>query len=363
MGIDRFAMRLALIVLAVLIVALGWQSIPLIQAELFGRGAEPRTVTPRGDLASGEQSTIALFETARDSVVFISTAERVVDPWTRTAQDIPRGTGSGFVWDGLGHVVTNHHVVENAAEMTVTLKDRRAFPARLVGSDRGTDIALLEIDAGDLTAARFADSDDLRVGDLVLAIGNPFGLGQTVTSGIVSALGRTGLVRGGYEDFIQTDASINPGNSGGPLINSRGELVGINTAILAPAGSSIGIGFAVPSNIAHRVMEQLAAFGEVRRGRLGISVQSLTPDLARTLGLDRGSGAIITAIEPGSAAEEAGLRRGDVIVAVDGEAVATSAALRAIIGLLDLGEEVQLTVLRGGDRRIIAARVAEAPAD
>ena len=272
--------------------------------------------------------------------------------------------GSGVIVDAAnGYVLTNHHVVENAAEVIVTLKDRRAFQARLVGSDRGTDIALLEIDGGNLTAARFADSDDLRVGDFVLAIGNPFGLGQTVTSGIVSALGRTGLVRGGYEDFIQTDASINPGNSGGALINSRGELIGINTAILAPTGSSIGIGFAVPSNIAYRVMEQLSAFGEVRRGRLGIAVQSVTPTLARTLGFDRGSGVIVTAVEPGSAAEEAGLQRGDVIVAVDDEAVATSGALRAIIGLLDLGEEVQLTVLRGGNRRIIAARVSEAPQD
>ena len=270
--------------------------------------------------------------------------------------------GSGVIVDSAnGFVLTNHHVVENAANITVTLKDRRAFPARLVGSDPGTDIAMLEIDAGGLTAARFADSDDLRVGDFVLAIGNPFGLGQTVTSGIISALGRTGLVRGGYEDFIQTDASINPGNSGGALVNSRGELIGINTAILAPTGRNIGIGFAVPSNIAQTVMEQLAAFGEVRRGRLGVAVQSVTPDIAQVLGLERGSGAIVAAVEPGSAAEDAGLQRGDVIVAVDGETVDTSAALRAIIGLLELGEEVQLTVLRDGGRRTIAARVSRAP--
>ena len=313
-------------------------------------------------------------ETVTPSVVNIAVEFRVPDqdnpllrnPIFRRFFDLPDqlpdqrylSAGSGVIVDAAnGFVLTNHHVVENAANITVTLRDRRAFPARLVGSDRGTDIALLAIDASGLTPARFADSDDLRVGDFVLAIGNPFGLGQTVTSGIVSALGRTGLVRGGYEDFIQTDASINPGNSGGALVNSRGELVGINTAILAPTGRNIGIGFAVPSNIARTVMEQLTAFGEVRRGRLGVAVQSVTPDIAQALGLERGSGAIVAAIEPGSAAEDAGLQRGDIIVAVDGETVDTSAALRAIIGLLELGDEVQLTVLRDGGRQTIAARV------
>jgi Do/DeqQ family serine protease len=268
--------------------------------------------------------------------------------------------GSGVIVDARrGYVVTNHHVVENASEITVTLKDRRVFPARLVGSDPGTDIAVLEIDAEGLTAARFADSDHLRVGDFVMAIGNPFGLGQTVTSGIISALGRTGLVRGGYEDFIQTDASINPGNSGGALINSRGELIGINTAILAPTGGNIGIGFAVPSNIARTVMEQLVDFGEVRRGRLGVAVQSVTPDIAQALGLERGVGAIVAAVEPGSAAAEAGLQRGDVIVAVDGETVETSGSLRSRIGLLEVGEDVRLTVLRNGDRRMVDTEVRD----
>jgi Do/DeqQ family serine protease len=290
------------------------------------------------------------------------------NPFFRRYFDLPEqvperrqlSAGSGVIVDARrGYVMTNHHVVESAADITVTLKDRRVYPARLVGSDPGTDIALLEIDADGLTAADFADSDALRVGDFVMAIGNPFGLGQTVTSGIVSALGRTGLVRGGYEDFIQTDASINPGNSGGALVNSRGELVGINTAILAPTGGNIGIGFAVPSNIARTVMDQLAAFGEVRRGRLGVAVQSVTPDIAQALGLERGVGAIVAAVEPGSAAEEAGLRRGDVIVAVDGETVETSAALRSRIGLLEVGEDVRLTVLRDGDSRTVAAEVGD----
>ncbi len=191
--------------------------------------------------------------------------------------------GSGVIVDAKnGYVLTNHHVVKDATAVFVVLKDNRRFQARLIGSDAGTDIALLAIPPEDLVEARFGDSDILQVGDFVLAIGNPFGIGQTVTSGIVSALGRTGLLPEGFEDFIQTDASINPGNSGGALINLKGELVGINTAIIGPAGGNVGIGFAVPSSIARAVMAQLIRYGEVRRGRLGISMQDLTPALART---------------------------------------------------------------------------------
>ena len=217
------------------------------------------------------------------------------DPFFRRFFDLPAvprerevlSAGSGVIVDAArGYILTNSHVVANPAEIQVTLKDRRSYPARLVGSDPATDIALVQIDAPGLTALGFGDSDRLEVGDLVIAIGNPFGLGQTVTSGIVSALGRSGLGLEGYEDFIQTDASINPGNSGGALVNSKGELVGINTAIIGPTGGNVGIGFAVPANMARAVMAQLTQHGEVRRGRLGITIEDLTPALARDMHLE-----------------------------------------------------------------------------
>ena len=207
-----------------------------------------------------------------------------------------------------GYVVTNYHVIKDAQQVTVTLKDRRQFQAKLVGTDPGTDIALLKIEAKNLQALRLGDSDLLNVGDFVVAIGNPFGLGQTVTSGIVSALGRSGLDIEGYEDFIQTDASINPGNSGGALVNLKGELIGINTAIIGPSGANVGIGFAVPSVMVKAVLDQIVRFGEVRRGRLGASSEDITHDLAASLGLPSTEGAIISTVEPNSPAEKAGLK-------------------------------------------------------
>ena len=257
--------------------------------------------------------------------------------------------GSGVIFDAdEGYVLTNHHVVENGDRIVVTLKDRRQFDAELVGSDPGTDIALLKIEAEGLSALDVADSDRLQVGDYVLAIGNPFGLGQTVTSGIVSALGRSGLNIEGYEDFIQTDASINPGNSGGALVTLDGRLVGINTAIIAPSGGNVGIGFAVPANIADAVVDQLIEFGEVQRGQLGVRIQDFTPDLAEALGMEPGAGAVVTQVEPDSAAELAGLQPGDLIVSVDGRVVAGSADLRSQIGLKRLGREVEIGVIRDG---------------
>ncbi len=269
--------------------------------------------------------------------------------------------GSGVIVDAAqGYVLTNGHVVENATRIEVTTNDSRRFPARLIGRDAGTDVAVLKIAAGNLTAVPMGDSDRLQVGDFVLAIGNPFGLGQTVTSGIVSALGRSGLgIEGneGYEDFIQTDASINPGNSGGPLVNLQGQCVGINTAILAPGGGNIGIGFAVPINMVRRVMEQIIRYGEVKRGRIGVAIQDLTPDLAQAMNTAHTTGAVIARVDPGSPAERAGLRKGDLVVAVNGVAVRSGTQLRNIIGLSRIGDEVGLTVARGGAERTLAVRV------
>jgi Do/DeqQ family serine protease len=288
------------------------------------------------------------------------------DPFFRRFFDLPDlprqrevlSAGSGVIVDARrGYVLTNSHVLANAAEVQVTLKDRRAYPARIVGSDPETDIALLQLDASDLTAVPLGDSGRLQVGDVVIAIGNPFGLGQTVTSGIVSALGRSGLGLEGYEDFIQTDASINPGNSGGALVNSRGELVGINTAILGPTGSNIGIGFAVPVNMARAVMTQLIEHGEVRRGRLGITIQDLTPALADSMGLDLRGGAVISEIEAGSAAARAGLTPGDVIVEVNGQAVLDADDLRNLIGLMPVGTDLAIVLYREGRERSVDAQV------
>jgi Do/DeqQ family serine protease len=270
-------------------------------------------------------------------------------------------TGSGVIVDvAQGYVLTNSHVVENASSIEVTTKDNRRLKARLIGRDTETDIAVLQIPSGNLTAVPMGDSDRLQVGDFVLAVGNPFGLGQTVTSGIISALGRSPGIEG-YEDFIQTDASINPGNSGGPLVDLQGRIVGINTAIVAPSGGNVGIGFAVPVNMARQVMDQLTRYGEIKRGRIGVAIQDLTPDIAQALGTKYTQGAVIARVEPGSAAERAGLRTNDLVVAVNGAPMRSGTELRNRVGLTRIGDEVQLTVDRGGSERTMTVRIEQAP--
>ena len=273
-----------------------------------------------------------------------------------------RSAGSGVIVDaGNGYILTNFHVIEDADEITVALQDNRALDATVVGSDADSDIAVLRVEAEDLEEMPLGDSEQLRVGDFVLAIGNPFRLRHTVTSGIVSGLGRTGINPEGYEDFIQTDASINPGNSGGALINLRGELVGVNTAIFSGSGGNIGIGFAIPVNMARSVMDQIISFGAVRRGLLGVNIGTVTPDIAETYDLEDTSGAFVTEVSSGSAAEAAGLAIGDVIVSVDGEAMDGPGGLRNTIGLLRPGDTVTVGYIRDGELNTATATLGERP--
>lgn len=258
-----------------------------------------------------------------------------------------RGLGSGVIIDADdGYIVTNSHVVNDADEIQITLKDGRQLEAKKIGGDEASDIALLQIEADNLVEVKIADSDHLRVGDFAVAIGSPFGLGQTVTSGIVSALGRSGLNVENYEDFIQTDAAINSGNSGGALINLRGELIGINTAILGPNGGNVGIGFAIPSNMVQNLVNQIIEFGEVRRGVLGVAGRSVTSEIAKAMELDINQGGFVEQVTPDSAADEAGIRAGDVITKVNGKMIKTFNELRGKIGSIGAGKTVQITVIR-----------------
>jgi len=268
-------------------------------------------------------------------------------PDSQPRQRRTQSLGSGVIIDSeSGYVVTNHHVIENADQIRVRLDDGRSFEAKVVGADPEADVAVIQIPAQGLKAINMGDSDLLRVGDFVVAIGNPFGLSQTATSGIVSALGRSGLRIESYEDFIQTDASINQGNSGGALVNLRGELIGVNTAILDRGGGNVGIGFAIPVNMVVSLTAQIIEFGEVRRGRLGVHIQDLTPELAQAFGVEAGSGALISKVMPDSAAKAADLREGDVITMVDGRAIKGATELRNVIGLARADEEIELTYIR-----------------
>jgi serine protease Do/serine protease DegQ len=292
------------------------------------------------------------------------------DPFFRQFFNVPpdskpherpfQSAGSGVIVDAKnGYIITNFHVIENANEITVTLLDNRTFPAKVVGSDEGADIAVLQAKQPNLVAMALGDSSHLEVGDYVVAIGNPFGLQHTVTAGIVSALGRTGINPDGYEDFIQTDASINPGNSGGALVNLRGELVGINSAILSGSGGNIGIGFAIPVNMAKGVMDQLIKYGQVKRGVLGVNIYDVTPDIAKEFGLAEASGALVAGVSAGSSAERAGVKTGDIIVSINGAAVKNAHELRNSIGMLQIGDQVEIGLLRDGKPRKVTALVSE----
>ena len=281
-------------------------------------------------------------------------------PGQRSQKRVRRGLGTGVILNAKeGHIVTNHHLIARADDITVALSDGREIKAELIGSDSETDVAMLRIQADDLTSLPIADSEQVQVGDFVVAIGNPFGLGQTVTSGIISALGRSGVFDNyGYEDFIQTDASINPGNSGGALVNLRGELIGINTAILSRSGGNIGIGFAIPIHMVRQVAEQLIEHGQVQRGQLGVQAQAMTPELAEAFGLKQIEGVVITEVVEGSPAEQAGIIPGDILVRIDGEDIHDVKDMRNVLGMLRAGREVEIELLRG--RETVAIRAATA---
>ena len=369
---DRLTSRLLWLLLAVAAVVafMRWWpgAFAPISPDPAARDAAPRLVTPRGDLAADEQATIQLFELARGSVVYISTRQQVQDFWTRNIFSVPRGTGSGFIWDEHGHVVTNFHVIQGASEATVRLADGRDYKAALVGASPAHDIAVLRIGVGFKRPppVPIGESTNLKVGQKVFAIGNPFGLDWTLTTGIISALDRSLPSDSGapIEHLIQTDAAINPGNSGGPLLDSSGRLIGINTAIFSPSGASAGIGFAVPVDTVNRVVPQLIRTGRYIRPALGIEVdEALNQRLKSMLDLD---GVFVLRVAPGSAAASAGLQGaragrdgsiepGDVIIAIEGKPVDTVGGLLGRLDDFTVGDKVRLTVQRDGSKREVAA--------
>lgn len=323
-------------------------------------------------------SLAPMLEKSMPAVVNISTTKNVTmrdnpllqDPFFRHFFQLPQqqkrlqkqrnSLGSGVIIDSeQGLVLTNNHVIDKADEIMVTLTDGRQLKAKLLGTDPEADVAVIQISADNLTELPIANSNHLKVGDFVVAIGNPFGLGQTVTSGIISALGRTGLGIEGYEDFIQTDASINPGNSGGALVNLRGEFIGMNTAILAPSGGNVGIGFAIPSNMVMILKESLVKHGEVKRGLLGVTTQDLTEGLVKAFDLKNTHGAIVSKVEGNSAADRAGVEPGDIIISLNNKKVKSSHKIRNIIGLLEIGDKVEIDLLRGADRKKITAIIGK----
>ena len=357
---------LRLSIQALCLIMISWMAVP-------AQAALPATTAD----GSAMPSLAPMLEKTAPAVVNIATKTKVRqrnplldDPFFRRFFNVPQGqqmpereatsAGSGVIVDAKkGYVLTNAHVVDGADEVEVTLTDGRNLNAKVIGVDREVDLAVVKVDAKNLTQIKIADSTKLRVGDYVVAIGNPFALGQTVTSGIVSALGRSGLGIEGYENFIQTDASINPGNSGGALVNLRGELVGVNTAIIAPSGGNVGIGFAIPTEMAENVMQQLIEHGEVRRGVLGVTIQDLTPELAEAFDVKQQQGVVVTQVMDDSAAKDAGLKSGDIVVAVDGRPVKRASDLRNKVGLSPVGEKIKLSIIRDGKARDVEATIRE----
>lgn len=347
------------------------------------KAAEPSSAPPvaTSGVAGVQTSYADLVTRVAPAVVTIRSTERV-----RTAQQYPfmddpmfrqffgdrmpqqqtpqrvQGVGSGVIVNSDGYILTNHHVVDGATDIKVELTDNRTFTAKLVGSDPPSDLAVLKIDAKDLPTLSLGDSDKVRVGDPVLAVGNPLGIGQTVTSGIISAKGRqTGLSDGSFEDFLQTDAAINRGNSGGALVNTSGQLIGINSQILSPSGGNIGIGFAIPANMAKAVMDQLLKTGKVHRGMLGVTIQSIDSDMAASLNLPAARGAIVTSVSPGGPAEKAGVKRGDVITSVNDQPTTDNNVLRNQVASVAPGATVTLGLLRNGHEQSVPVTLAELP--
>jgi Do/DeqQ family serine protease len=348
-------------------------SISILAALLLAQPAPVQAKLPFFGAGDQEMPSLApMLENVTPAVVNISVAgsrevrqrlpgalEQFLGRGGELRQEQPfRGLGSGVIIDAKkGYVVTNHHVINEASDIQVTLKDGRSFKAKKIGEDPESDIALLQIEADDLTQLELADSDGLRVGDFTVAIGNPFGLGQTVTSGIVSALGRGGLGIEGYEDFIQTDAAINSGNSGGALVNLKGQLIGINTAILGPNGGNIGIGFAIPANMMKNLVAQFIEYGEVRRGALGVSGRDLTAEIAKAMKAKTSKGGWVGEVVPGSAADKAGLKSGDIITHLNGKRIESFTELQAKVGTLGVGKEIKLGILREDKELTLTAKL------
>lgn len=315
-----------------------------------------------------KKTTAAVVNIATSGTVPIQQNPMFNDPFFRHFFEQPsqprhrktQSLGSGVIVNAkMGYIITNNHVIDKADVIKVTLSNGETYQAKLIGTDPDSDVAVIQIKAKNLTAIPLANSEQLQVGDFAIAIGNPFGLGQTVTSGIISAMERSGLGIEGYENFIQTDASINPGNSGGALVNLRGELIGINTAIYSKSGGSQGIGFAIPVNMADDIMQQLIKHGEVKRGRLGAQAQDLTPQLAKAFNIPFRRGAVVAHVEKDSAADRAGLKPGDIVTEINGKAVRNADMLRNNMGLLRIGQSVHMTILREGKTRTLTATVAE----
>ena len=363
-----FARQLAMVTVAAVAVVLAWRAGPWIADAVFGPGGEPRAITARGELAPIEQARIEIFGSVRNSVVSVQTARQVVNPWTRSTSEVPRGTGSGFVWDAKGHVVTNNHVIAGASSATVRLADGEAYDASLVGTSAAHDLAVLRITADRPEPIPIGESGSLQVGQSVLAVGNPFGLDWTLTTGVVSALERTIPSQDGrpIRGLIQTDAAVNPGNSGGPLLDSAGRLIGVNTAIYSPSGASAGIGFAVPVDTVNRVVPQVIARGDYAPPRIGIELdRRLNALIAERTGVE---GVAVLGVEPGSPADEAGLQGlsrtgsgsvvpGDIILAVDGTRVRSIEELLGVLERHEAGDRVTLRLQRNGGERTVEVRL------